>query len=69
MFGFRRNELPFIKRRLRFVIRAELSEAFSPDLGLDSQVISTSLFAFMFDQFEESIPSCLLVRIICSSLA
>ncbi|KAF2547253.1 hypothetical protein F2Q70_00020288 [Brassica cretica] len=38
-FGFRRIEVPF-KRRLRFVIKAELSEAFSPDLGLDSQVIS-----------------------------
>lgn len=42
-FGFRRNELPVIKRRLRFVIRAELSEAFSPDLGLDSQVTSLIL--------------------------
>ncbi|KAJ4916338.1 hypothetical protein Rs2_01888 [Raphanus sativus] len=41
MFGFRRNELPFIKRRLRFVIRAELSEAFSPDLGLDSQAVKS----------------------------
>ncbi|KAJ0257550.1 NAD kinase 2 [Hirschfeldia incana] len=40
-FGFRRNELPFIKRRLRFVIRAELSEAFSPDLGLDSQAVKS----------------------------
>lgn len=45
-FGFRRNDVPF-KRRLRFVIRAQLSEAFSPDLGLDSQVnllLSTSFF-------------------------
>lgn len=45
-FGFRRNDVPF-KRRLRFVIRAQLSEAFSPDLGLDSQVnllFSTSFF-------------------------
>lgn len=62
-FGFLRNELPFIKRRLRFVIKAELSEAFSPDLGLDSQVISLNLdflfyfHHFMFDQFEESNPS------------
>uniref|UniRef100_A0A1J3EIX5 NAD(+) kinase n=1 Tax=Noccaea caerulescens TaxID=107243 RepID=A0A1J3EIX5_NOCCA len=39
-FGFRRNEVPF-KRRLRFVIRAELSEAFSPDLGLDSQAVKS----------------------------
>ncbi|KAG2303505.1 hypothetical protein Bca52824_032156 [Brassica carinata] len=40
-FGFLRNELPFIKRRLRFVIKAELSEAFSPDLGLDSQAVKS----------------------------
>lgn len=39
-FGFRRNEVPF-KRRLRFVIKAELSEAFSPDLGLDSQAVKS----------------------------
>ncbi|CAA7047828.1 unnamed protein product [Microthlaspi erraticum] len=39
-FGFRRNEVPF-KRRLKFVIRAELSEAFSPDLGLDSQAVKS----------------------------
>ncbi|CAH2033541.1 unnamed protein product [Thlaspi arvense] len=39
-FGFRRSEVPF-KRRLRFVIRAELSEAFSPDLGLDSQAVKS----------------------------
>ena len=49
-FRFRRNDVPF-KRRLRFVIRAQLSEAFSPDLGLDSQVtyllLSTSLLVFI----------------------
>ncbi|KFK44265.1 hypothetical protein AALP_AA1G235800 [Arabis alpina] len=39
-FKFRRNEVP-IKRRFRFVIRAELSEAFSPDLGLDSQAVKS----------------------------
>ncbi|AEE30130.1 NAD kinase 2 [Arabidopsis thaliana] len=39
-FRFRRNDVPF-KRRLRFVIRAQLSEAFSPDLGLDSQAVKS----------------------------
>ncbi|XP_010459879.1 PREDICTED: NAD kinase 2, chloroplastic isoform X2 [Camelina sativa] len=39
-FRFRRNDVSF-KRRLRFVIRAQLSEAFSPDLGLDSQAVKS----------------------------
>ncbi|XP_019098206.1 PREDICTED: NAD kinase 2, chloroplastic isoform X2 [Camelina sativa] len=40
VFRFRRNDVSF-KRRLRFVIRAQLSEAFSPDLGLDSQAVKS----------------------------
>ncbi|CAN8312844.1 unnamed protein product [Cochlearia groenlandica] len=39
-FGFRRNDVS-VKRRFRFAIRAELSEAFSPDLGLDSQAVKS----------------------------